>query len=124
MLPQADGNILHVYHKIGGSAPRATLPHQVSAAPASAPTGPRLNGTGQTYGNSDRYPQEPSRDRRRDYNSRPDIIDGSYGFDDRMDEDDRDGSNAKPDLYSDNLINKRGRGHSRDRGRGGPRGYN
>jgi len=51
-------------------------------------------------------------------------MDGSYGFDDRMDEDDRAGNSVKPNLYSDNLINKRGRGHSRDRGRGGGRGYN
>ena len=51
-------------------------------------------------------------------------MDGSYGFDDRMDEDDRAGNSVKPNLYSDNLINKRGRGHSRDRGRGGPRNLN
>lgn len=113
-----------MYHKIGGSAPRATLPHQVSAAPATAPTGPRLNSTRQAYGNSDRYSQEQSRDLRRDYNSRVEIVDGSYGFDDRMDEDVRDTNSAKPDLYSDSLINKRGRGHGGDRGRGGGRRYN
>ena len=83
-----------------------------------------MNGTGQAYGGSDRHPQEQTHDRRRDYSSRAEIVDGSFGFDDRMDEDDRDAGSAKPNLYSDNLINKRGRGHSRDRGRGGGRGYN
>ena len=53
-------------------------------------------------------------------------MDGSYGFDDRMDTDDHDDRRARGSLYSDNLIGNRGRGRatSRDRGRGdGGRGY-
>lgn len=50
-------------------------------------------------------------------------MDGSYGFEDRMDTDERDG-NSGGGLYSDNLIQNRGRGgggNDRDRGRGGDR---
>ncbi|KAG9246627.1 hypothetical protein BJ878DRAFT_272938 [Calycina marina] len=106
---QADGNILHVYHKVGG------LVSRTPTAPPAAPTGPRSNGTSQNFNNSTgRY---------RDYESRAEIIDGSYGFDDRIDEHNRDGNSGKPDLYSDRLVNKRGQGHSQDRGRGSGRGY-
>lgn len=127
----ADGNLLHVYHKLGG--PARTLPAVQSAPVPSAarsgtPLGPRadiVNGrsddTRSGYGGPDRYPPgERSRDRRRDYNSREEIVDGSYGFDDQMDTDDReDNGRGRGGLYSDSMVVNRGR---RDRGRGNNRG--
>lgn len=83
--------------------------------------------------NSDRYnPRDLERSRRE--SERDDVMDGSYGFEDRMDTDDPNGRSARGrgSLYSDNLISDRGRrrGDSRDRGRGdrfvrgnGGRGY-
>jgi hypothetical protein len=48
-------------------------------------------------------------------------VDGTYGFDDHMDTDDRNDNRGRGGgLYSDNLVGDRGRGrgNSRDRGRG------
>jgi hypothetical protein len=56
-------------------------------------------------------------------------MDGSYGFDDRMETDDReDKGRSGGGLYSDTMIGNRGRGNANGRGngrRGGdrPRGY-
>jgi hypothetical protein len=48
------------------------------------------------------------------------VVDGSYGFDDRMDTDARDsGEGRGRGLYSDNLIGNRGRGRGNSRDRGG-----
>jgi len=123
---QADGNILHVYHKAGPVPPRAKL---LSAQAASSersvtPTGPRADAitersddTRSGYGSrSGRTPP-----RRREFGGRDDVIDGSYGFDeDRMDTDDRQDGGRGRGLYSDTMIGNRGRGrgNSRDRGRG------
>jgi hypothetical protein len=56
-------------------------------------------------------------------------MDGSYGFDDRMDTDDRDDNQydmgkSRMGLYSDTIVGSRGRGRgsSRDRGHGNDRG--
>lgn len=95
-LSQADGNILHVYHKQGAISSAHKLPASTS----------------QNNNNN-------NRDRNIDTRSRRDeIIDGSQGFEDRMDTDDNDNRGG---LYSDNLVNNRGRGrgNSRERGRGG-----
>lgn len=49
-------------------------------------------------------------------------MDGSYGFNDRMDTDDDNQHSKRRDrgLYSDNMVNRNARGNdnSRDRGRG------
>jgi hypothetical protein len=147
---KADGNILHVYHKLGPIPASVKLNNTTSStvnpstnAPAPraiTPLGPRADGYADRSddnrsghgGNSDRYavPRERSRERRRDYD-RNDIMDGSYGFDERMDTDEREDQSrgSGGGLYSDTLVNNRGRGGSyngRDRGgRGGdrPRGY-
>ncbi|KAG9239327.1 hypothetical protein BJ875DRAFT_187505 [Amylocarpus encephaloides] len=132
----ADGNILHVYHKIGAPA---SNPQR--AAPAT-PQGPRADAGNErsdenrsAYNPTDRYAsrdtaRDSPRDRRRD--GRDDVMDGSYGFDDRMDTDDRNGDRyndgrGRGSLYSDGMVGSRvrGRGDSRERGRGnGNRGYN
>ena len=52
-------------------------------------------------------------------------MDGSYGFEDQMDTDDQyDNEYDRGTLYSDTMVDKRGRGSSsgRDRGRGSDRG--
>ncbi|KUJ19942.1 uncharacterized protein LY89DRAFT_682770 [Mollisia scopiformis] len=133
----ADGNILHVYHKVGPLP--ATVKKQLSANPApispaprvATPLGPRADrldadrsDDNRSYGGSDRYtPRDRSRERerRRDYD-RDDVIDGSYGFaDSRMDtdNDNRNDRGRGQGLYSDSMINNRGRGrgNSWDRGR-------
>jgi hypothetical protein len=101
------------------------LPAQVASTGRSVtPLGPRADDIRSSQGGSDRYaPRERSRDRRRDYD-RDEVMDGSYGFNDRMDTDDR-GNNQRDNgrgrgLYSDTLIGGRGRGrgNSQDRRRG------
>lgn len=121
---QADGNLLHVYHKIGGSKPKP-ISQPVAIVRSVTPLGPRSDvitdrsdGTRPGYG---RYAaRDRSRDRQRNYNSRDEVTDGSYGFDDRMDTDDLDNSRGQGGgLYSDNLVgNNRDRGRGNDRGRG------
>ncbi|KAE8451908.1 hypothetical protein EG329_002749 [Mollisiaceae sp. DMI_Dod_QoI] len=132
----ADGNILHVYHQVG-PIPAAikqklnTKPTPASPAPrVSTPLGPRADvdrsDDNRSYGGSDRYtPRDRSHERRRDYD-RNDVIDGSYGFSDRMDTDNSDNridGGRGQGLYSDSMINSRGRGrgNSRDRGRNNDR---
>ncbi|KAF4632126.1 hypothetical protein G7Y89_g6002 [Cudoniella acicularis] len=123
----ADGNILNVYHKIGAPSSAAKV---VRSAPIT-PLGPRADNPADRsddsrsgYNGTDRYtPRERRRDPERD-----DVMDGSYGFEDRMETDDGDrygnGRGGRGGLYSDSLIGSRGRGNSRDRGRGGQgRGY-
>ncbi|KAH8767987.1 hypothetical protein BGZ57DRAFT_472192 [Hyaloscypha finlandica] len=122
----ADGNILHVYHKAGPVPPRAKLlaAQAASSERSVTPTGPRADvitersdDTRSGYGSrSGRTPP-----RRREFGGRDDVIDGSYGFDeDRMDTDDRQDGGRGRGLYSDTMIGNRGRGrgNSRDRGRG------
>lgn len=138
----ADGNLLHVYQKTGAvaippkllsarSAPVPTAPRSVT------PLGPRADivtdrsdsRSDARYAGSDRYaPLDRSQDRGRD-NDRDEIMDGSYGFEDRMDTDDRDDNGYEKGsgrgLYSDRIVggrNGRGHGDSRDRGRGNERG--
>lgn len=142
----ADGNILHVYHKSGPVPASVKLNNTASSSAnfssstatprAITPLGPRADTyTDRSddrpgYGNSDRYapPRERSRERRRDYD-RDDVMDGSYGFEDRMETDDRreDKSRGGGGLYSDTMIGNRGRGNANGRDRGGrggdPRGY-
>lgn len=131
---QADGNILHVYHKIGGPAPKLPAAQSSPIAPlarSTTPLGPRADiladrsdGMRSGHGGSDRYvPRARSRERRRDYDSRDEVTDGSYGFEDRMDTDDHDNQYEKGrgrgGLYSDTMVNNRGRGRlGKDRGRG------
>ncbi|TVY55998.1 putative RNA-binding protein [Lachnellula cervina] len=122
----ADGNILHVYHKVGGAptGPKSSNPIAPLGRRAEAIT----DDSRSSYGSSERY---TPRDRERSRRESDDIMDGSYGFDDRMDTDDHDDRRTRGSLYSDNLIGNRGRGraNSRDRGRSdggrgnGGRGY-
>jgi hypothetical protein len=121
---QADGNLLLVYHKVGGAAP--SIPQAAPIAPnrAVTPLGPRAAAPQRSY-SSERYNRERSRERsKREYVARAEVVDGSYGFDDRMDTDDRDGGGRGGALYSDSLASNRGRGrdNGRDRGRGNNRG--
>jgi hypothetical protein len=130
---QADGNILHVYHKVGPAPPAAKL---LSTQPAQAtpparsvtPLGPRADiitersdDTRSGYdGSRSDARQDRTPPRRRDYD-RDEVMDGSYGFeDDRMDTDDRRDNGRGRGLYSDSIIGNRGRGrgNSWDRGRG------
>jgi len=139
----ADGHLLHVYHKTGKAS---SVPKPLNSQPAGAPashsatplglradlaTGradePRSNARRTV---SERYAaaREPSRDQRRNYD-RDEVMDGSYGFEDHMETDDRDGNqydNARgKGLYSDNLVanrSSRGNGNSWHRGRGDGRG--
>jgi hypothetical protein len=129
-LSQADGNLLQVYHKIGSagklSAPRTpaipTGPREVITIEDRSDDSPRRGGSDRR-GGLDRY--TPRNDRRRDYGSRDDVVDGSYGFDERMDTDDNYGSGRDRGLYSDNMVGNRGHDSGRDRapeGRGYDRG--
>ncbi|OBT41269.1 hypothetical protein VE00_08979 [Pseudogymnoascus sp. WSF 3629] len=112
----ADGRILNLFIKPD------VVPAPKSAAPASAPTGPaipvgpradRNNLRPMRPADSDRYSQ-----RNRD-NSRNEVVDGSYGFEnDRMDTDQYE---APKPLYSDNMV---GGGSDRGDYRDGGRGYN
>ncbi|TGO69017.1 hypothetical protein BOTNAR_0016g00120 [Botryotinia narcissicola] len=103
---EADGNLLNVYNKSGAPAPTLQPASQRSAPRLSVPTGPRASRVERSAG-SDSYDSRYDSSR----SSRDDIIDGSYGFDDRMDTDDRDGgsrTNARSQgLYSDNLVGGR-----------------
>lgn len=100
----ADGNLLHVFHKVGGPSSKGPVTSNSHLTP---PLGPRADtAITHNYGSN-----RPRSDRRRDMESRGEVIDGSYGFEERMDTDDP--------LYSDNLVSNRG---SRDRGRGINRG--
>ncbi|TAQ86783.1 hypothetical protein B7494_g4902 [Chlorociboria aeruginascens] len=129
----ADGNLLHVYHKIGAakSVPKVSPVTPTTPSTKSLPPlGPRAD-IDTRYNSSDRYePQGSSRDRDRDYNSnRDEVMDGSYGFDDRMDTDDRNDSyddkgRGRRGLYSDSMVSHnghdrggRGSGNNWDRGR-------
>ena len=91
-----------------------------SASCSITPLGPRADqitsrsdDTRSGYGGSDRH---TLRERRREADSRHEVMDGSYGFQERMDTDD----NYEGGLYSDDLVGKRGSGDGRgnDRGRG------
>jgi hypothetical protein len=114
---QADGNLLHVYYKIGGGIASNARPSP------SVPLGPRADtiASDNNRRGNDRYePRDRNRDRRQDYDrndrderdDREDVIDGSYGFGERMDTDD----NYDRPLYSDSITGGRGRGNDRGRG--------
>ncbi|KAI9732237.1 MAG: hypothetical protein M1818_007556 [Claussenomyces sp. TS43310] len=149
-LLQADGLVLSLYHKSDTStiAPASSEPAIRAAPPrgprATAATNKRANETTRPAGRSyDRY-EPPARSRdRRPYEKRDNVTDGTYGFEDQMDVDDRGNGDAYSNgaarsrgLYSDNLVGRRdgrdewsggGRGQgrrrdSRERGRGGERG--
>ncbi|SZF03578.1 unnamed protein product [Blumeria hordei] len=124
----ADGNILHVYHKLG------PIPRSMKMPPA-APSGQPIASLGsrsdliagwsddsRSYGDSDLYtPRGRSRDRHREY-ERDEVMDGSYGFDDRLENYDRVDKNRVTRLYSDSMIGaNHPRGPRGDRGRGGYR---
>ena len=114
MPEKADGNLLHIYHKVGSAKP------STSAAPLSKPPiGPRfdtINNRTDDTPSSDRYTSR--NDRRRDYDSRDAVVDGSYGFDERMDTDDHYSSGRG--LYSDDMV---GRGRAMERGNDRGHGY-
>jgi hypothetical protein len=89
------------------------------------PLGPRADtindrsgDTRSAHGGTDRY--TPRSERRRPYDSRDEVVDGSYGFEERMDTDDNYENGEGRGLYSDNLVSNRGRnrGRGNDRGRG------
>ncbi|KAI9641350.1 hypothetical protein NHQ30_010152 [Ciborinia camelliae] len=129
---EADGNLLYVYHKSGAIEHTPKLASQRSAPRLSVPTGPkagRFEHSSRSDSYDSRYQTNSSR------SSRDDIVDGSYGFNDRMDTDDHDEgrlSNGRSQgLYSDNLVGARnsnnnnrpygnngngGRGNDRNRG--------
>ena len=118
---QADGRMLYLYMKTGP----VILPPGIKSSPSAPeaqpliPTGPRVDNTpnrSERYDASDKYQSRPrSRERRRSYDE--EVMDGSYGFDDRMETDDRsDSRNRSRGLYSDDLVSER---YDRDRGRGG-----
>ncbi|KAJ4162470.1 hypothetical protein NW754_013898 [Fusarium falciforme] len=91
----ADGRIIKVYPKIGGTQATPS-----SNAPSNAPSGPR----------STRQPKP---------NNNDSIVDGSMGFPDLMDTSNTNGNSSRSDqLYSDKLVggNRRGRGGQRGRG--------
>lgn len=80
---------------------------------------------------SGRYDRYEPRNHSREDRDRDDVVNGSYGFDDRMETDDQNNHYSDDKgLYSDGLVNRRGRddrgrgrrGDGRDRGRGGDRG--
>ncbi|KAK2628554.1 hypothetical protein QTJ16_001657 [Diplocarpon rosae] len=116
----ADGNLLHVFHQRGPLPAYAKqLTHSSHAHLTSIPQGPRADfvtnrsDAARSGHEDDRYAaRERSRERRRDY-GRDDVIDGSYGFEDRMETDDAESRG----LYSDNIISRKGRGiaYNRDR---------
>jgi len=120
---------LNVYNKSGAPAPTLQSASQRAAPRLNVPTGPRASRV-ERSSVSDSYDSRYDSSR----SSRDDIIDGSYGFDDRMDTDDRDGGSRNntrsQGLYSDNLVGGRagnsnnrngnnwnaGRGNDRNRG--------
>lgn len=117
----ADGNILHVYHKVGSSYsndPQPTVPRQIVA-----PRGPRadllaeqLSEDSRSYVESDsRKSRGRSKDHYTDYD-RDNVVDGSYGFNDRMDINNGNDTGRRRGLYSDNIIS--GRYRRRTRGDG------
>ncbi|EGO57439.1 hypothetical protein NEUTE1DRAFT_62320 [Neurospora tetrasperma FGSC 2508] len=106
----ADGRVLSVYHKPSGP----TYPLTSQLPPSRAPTGPR------SQRSNDYYPED-------------DLIDGTLGFEDAMEEDDlmANGNGRQPPrgpaamngggtggLYSDQLVrNRKGRGFNGNGGR-------
>lgn len=127
---QADGRLLSVFFKPAS----LSKPIQQSAFPVvdklrsahtshpSPPTGPRADGNSDRGGRfaGDRYqPRERSRERRQSY-EQDEVMDGSYGFEEKMDLDDgNDGGGRGQGLYSDELVSSRGNGRGRgDRGDG------
>jgi hypothetical protein len=106
---QADGNIIQVFHKNGGPT-KGTMSKPIT------PVGPRAdrpNPAGRSGYDSASDRPAPRAERRRDYESRAEVVDGSYGFDERMDTDDQDNYKDGRRLYSDE-IGGRGR-DDRDR---------
>ncbi|KAK1779271.1 hypothetical protein QBC45DRAFT_138186 [Copromyces sp. CBS 386.78] len=106
----ADGRVLSVYHKPSGP----TYPLTSQLPPSRAPTGPR------SHRSNDHYPED-------------DVVDGSMGFDEPMEDDDLRGNGngrqpprgpaamnggATGGLYSDQLVlNRKGRGFDGNSGR-------
>lgn len=120
---QADGRLLHLYMKTGpvvlppGLKPSRSAPEVQPVIP----TGPRADAASDRSDRYNRYqPRQRSHERRRSYDE--DVMDGSYGFEDQMEVDDRgDSRNQARGLYSDDLVssrNQRGRGDRGHHGRG------
>ncbi|QSZ30048.1 hypothetical protein DSL72_004566 [Monilinia vaccinii-corymbosi] len=120
---EADGNLLYVYHKSGALTQNPL--NQRSAPRSSVPTGPKAGRIERSSG-SDSLDSRYNSSR----NSREDVVDGSYGFEDRMDTDDHDDdgrsnkNGRSQGLYSDNLvggrksnINRNGNGNNWNGGR-------
>ncbi|KAB8291604.1 hypothetical protein EYC80_006404 [Monilinia laxa] len=109
---EADGNLLYVYHKSGALA---QTPLNLRPAPRlSVPTGPKAGRFERSSG-SDTFDSRYNNSR----SSREDVVDGSYGFDDRMDTDDHDdgrgNSNGRSQgLYSDDLVGARKSNNNRN----------
>ncbi|RKF56347.1 putative rna- rbd [Golovinomyces cichoracearum] len=106
----ADGNILHVYHKVGPSYSNDPQP-TVTPRQIVAPRGPRadllaeqLSEDSRSYVESDsRKSRGRSKDHYTDY-ERDNVVDGSYGFNDRMDINNGNDTGRRRGLYSDNII--------------------
>ncbi|KAM3073569.1 hypothetical protein ACMFMF_006774 [Clarireedia jacksonii] len=116
---EADGRTLHVYYKEEAAAQKTvSRPAPTAPARSSIPSGPRAGRLDRDDG-SDRYaPKDRAPNNGR--NGRDDIVDGTYGFDDRMDmdnhEDNRNTNQNGRGLYSDNLVGSR---NSQNNYRGG-----
>lgn len=121
---QADGRMLYLYMKTGP----VTLPfgpNSARSAPETqltVPTGPRADSVSDRsdsrYTPSDRFQPRPrSHERRRSYDEDK-VMDGSFGFEDRMETDDYDSRGRGRGLYSDDLVTGRNnqRGGRGDRG--------
>lgn len=97
------------------TAPQASSPATLGPRPDARPS------TSRPYGSSERYrPQARGLEQRREYSSRDNVVDGSYGFDDQMDTDgrynnERQGSQTQGRLYSDTIVGNQSGAH---RGRG------
>ncbi|KAI6251122.1 hypothetical protein HI914_00638 [Erysiphe necator] len=120
----ADGNILHVYHKVGPFLNPSPRP-PVLTRNLVAPSRPRADYINDQTEDSRSYAEtdfNKSRGRNSYHykdNNREDVMDGSYGFSDRMEIDDREDKYKRRGLYSDNLIgNRYGRRSRGDEGRG------
>ncbi|ESZ92969.1 hypothetical protein SBOR_6635 [Sclerotinia borealis F-4128] len=107
---EADGNLLYVYHKSAALAQTPKLANQRSVPRSIVPTGPKAGRFDRSSGSDNHDSRYRTSDSSR--SSRDDVIDGSHGFDDRMDTDDQDegrhnNNGRSQGLYSDNLVGGR-----------------
>jgi hypothetical protein len=109
--------------------PKLVPAHSAPVASTTTPTGPKGSNNlersypGDRWNTGDRYAPRP-RSREHRHQSDDEVVDGSYGFD-AMDTDNIEHDrNQGRGLYSDDLVNRTGRGRrdDRDGGRGRDRG--